>query len=60
VETSIGAINAAFLGLHGFTPKALDLLEAAWFAAMGWFWSMKISFKDSRWCALDRIYQYLK
>jgi len=33
VGTSIGAINSAFLGLHGFTPEALDLLEAAWFTA---------------------------
>ncbi len=33
VGTSVGAINAVFLGLHGFTPEALDLLEAAWFAA---------------------------
>jgi len=44
VGTAIGAINAAFLGLHGFTPEALDLLEAAWFTAMGWSWSAKISF----------------
>lgn len=33
VGTSVGAINAVFLGLHGYTPEALDLLEAAWFAA---------------------------
>ena len=33
IGTSVGAINAVFLGLHGFTPEALDLLEAAWFAA---------------------------
>ena len=33
VGTSVGAINAVFLGLHGFTSEALDLLEAAWFAA---------------------------
>lgn len=44
VSTSVGAINAVFLGLHGFTPEALDLLETAWFAAMGWAWSAKISF----------------
>ena len=60
VGTSIGAINAAFLGLHGYTTESLDLLKAAWFAVMGWSWSVKISFKGSRWCALDRIYQYLK
>ena len=33
VGTSVGAINAVFLGLHGFTSEALDLLEATWFAA---------------------------
>ena len=33
IGTSVGAINAVFLGLHGFTPEALDLLKAAWFAA---------------------------
>lgn len=33
VGVSVGAINAAFLGLHGYTPEALDLLESAWFAA---------------------------
>lgn len=33
VGTSAGAINVVFLGLHGFTPESLDLLEATWFAA---------------------------
>ena len=33
VGSSVGAINAAFLGLHGFTPEALGLLESAWLAA---------------------------
>ena len=33
VGTSIGAVNAVFLAMHGFTPQALDKLEAAWFAA---------------------------
>ena len=28
--TSIGAINAAMLTRHGFTPKGLDALESAW------------------------------
>ena len=31
--TSIGAVNAVFLAMHGFTLQALDKLEAAWFAA---------------------------
>jgi len=31
--TSIGAVNAVFLAMHGFTPQALDDLNAAWFAA---------------------------
>ena len=30
---SIGAVNAVFLAMHGFTPQALDKLDAAWFAA---------------------------
>ncbi len=30
VGTSIGAVNATFLGLHGFTPAALDALDTAW------------------------------
>ncbi len=33
VGTSIGAVNAVFLALHGFTSEALDQLNAAWFAA---------------------------
>lgn len=33
VGTSVGAINAVFLGLHGSTSEALDLLEATWLAA---------------------------
>lgn len=28
--TSIGALNAAFLGLHGFSAEAIDALSAAW------------------------------
>lgn len=31
--TSIGAVNAVFLAMHGFTIKALDDLKTAWFAA---------------------------
>ncbi len=30
VGTSIGALNAAFLGLHGFTAETIDMLSAAW------------------------------
>ncbi len=33
VGTSIGAVNAVFLAMHGFTPEALDQLNAAWWAA---------------------------
>lgn len=33
VGASVGAINAAYLGLRGFTPASLDALESAWFAA---------------------------
>ena len=33
VGTSIGAINAAFLGLHGFTTDSLDAMESAWLSA---------------------------
>lgn len=33
VGTSIGALNAAFLGLHGFTPEAIDALADTWRAA---------------------------
>ena len=33
VGTSIGAVNAVFLAMHGFTSKALDDLNTAWFAA---------------------------
>ncbi len=31
--TSIGAVNAVFLAMRGFTPEALDQLNAAWYAA---------------------------
>lgn len=30
VGTSVGAANAAFLAVHGFTPESLTELEAAW------------------------------
>ena len=30
IGTSAGAINAAFLGVHGFSASALDELDAAW------------------------------
>lgn len=30
VGTSIGALNAAFLGLHGFSAESLDALAATW------------------------------
>jgi NTE family protein len=33
VGTSIGAVNAVFLAMHGFTPKSLDDLRTSWFAA---------------------------
>ncbi len=33
VGTSAGAINAAFLGLNGFSDEGLHLLEAAWLKA---------------------------
>ena len=33
VGTSIGAVNAAFLGLHGLGADSLDRLEAAWYDA---------------------------
>jgi len=33
VGTSIGAVNAVFLAMHGFTPQALNELDASWFAA---------------------------
>lgn len=33
VGTSIGALNAAFLGLHGFTAEAMDALAETWRAA---------------------------
>jgi NTE family protein len=33
VGTSIGAVNAVFLAMHGLTPQALDELDASWFAA---------------------------
>lgn len=33
VGTSIGAINAAFLGLNGFTLSSIEALEKAWDAA---------------------------
>lgn len=31
--TSIGAVNAVFLAMHGFTPQTLDDLRTSWFAA---------------------------
>lgn len=31
--TSIGAVNAVFLAMHGLTPQALDELDSSWFAA---------------------------
>jgi len=31
--TSIGAVNAVFLAMHGLTPQALDALRTAWYAA---------------------------
>ncbi len=34
VGTSIGAVNATFLALHGFSKASLDLLTAAWHDAM--------------------------
>lgn len=33
VGSSIGAVNAAFIGLHGFSDEALQVLESAWIAA---------------------------
>lgn len=30
VGTSIGAVNAAFLAIHGYTPAGMTALEAAW------------------------------
>lgn len=33
VGSSIGAVNAAFIGLHGFSDEALKALESAWIAA---------------------------
>lgn len=33
VGTSIGALNAAFIGLHGFNSQALDGLVTTWRAA---------------------------
>lgn len=33
VGTSIGAVNGAFLALHGFSKEGLDRLAAAWFEA---------------------------
>ena len=34
VGTSIGAVNAAFLALHGFSRQSLDLLKSAWLDSM--------------------------
>ena len=31
--SSIGAVNAVFLAMHGFTSQALDQLDSAWYAA---------------------------
>jgi len=33
VGSSIGAVNAVFMAMHGFTPQALDELDAAWLAS---------------------------
>ena len=33
VGTSIGAVNAVFLAMHGFNAQAVEALNAAWFAA---------------------------
>jgi len=33
VGTSIGAVNAIFLAMHGFNLKSLDDLDISWFAA---------------------------
>jgi NTE family protein len=33
VGTSVGAVNAVFLALHGFSAQALDTLSASWLAA---------------------------
>jgi len=33
VGTSVGAVNAVFLAMHGFTWQALEDLKVAWFAA---------------------------
>ena len=33
VGTSVGAVNAAFLGIHGFSKKSLDLLAETWLKA---------------------------
>ena len=33
VGTSVGAVNATFLALHGFTSQALDTLTGSWMAA---------------------------
>jgi NTE family protein len=35
VGTSIGAVNATFLALHGFSKHSLDLLTVAWHKAAG-------------------------
>ncbi len=34
VGVSIGAVNAAFLALHGFTRQSLDRLKSAWFESI--------------------------
>ncbi|MGE5072917.1 MAG: patatin-like phospholipase family protein [Anaerolineae bacterium] len=34
VGTSAGAVNAAFVAIHGFTPQGLDELERAWISAV--------------------------
>lgn len=33
VGTSIGAVNAVFMAMHGFNSQAIEALNAAWFAA---------------------------
>ena len=35
VGSSIGAVNAAFIGFHGFSVEALQALESSWVAAAG-------------------------
>ncbi len=55
VGTSIGAINAAFLGINGFNALALSDLEAAWYDAAaadlmpaGFLWQTVVSLVGRR------------